>query len=170
MIAPAGSGVTWAADGSPTIRSRPSAALGSSRSRGCRSCCGSSARTVSSITSPLRWPPSPTQCTRRRRSISGGTFTNTGDAVAIVAGVDFGTQSVRLALVDSERGPLGCGIAEYPVLRARDDPDFATQSHDAHMKALAAATRLALTDAGVDGTQVRAMALDTTGSTVVPVG
>lgn len=90
--------------------------------------------------------------------------------MAIVAGVDFGTQSVRVALVDSERGPLGCGVAEYPVLRARDDPDFATQSHDAHMHALAAATRLALADAGVDGTQVRAIALDTTGSTVVPVG
>ena len=51
--------------------------------------------------------------------------THPGDSVAIVAGVDFGTQSVRVALVDSERGPLGGGIAEYEVHRRKDDPDFA---------------------------------------------
>jgi L-ribulokinase len=90
--------------------------------------------------------------------------------VAIVAGVDFGTQSVRVALVDSERGPLGCGIAAYDVHRRKADPDFATQSHDAHMAALAEATRRALRDTGVRADEVRAIALDTTGSTVVPVG
>jgi L-ribulokinase len=90
--------------------------------------------------------------------------------VAVVAGVDFGTQSVRVAIVDSERGPLGAGVAPFPVLRRRDDPDFATQSHDAHMAALVDATRLALVDAGVTGSEIRAIALDTTGSTVVPVG
>jgi L-ribulokinase len=90
--------------------------------------------------------------------------------VAIVAGVDFGTQSVRVALVDSERGPLGGGIAEYAVHRRKDNPDFATQSHDAHMSALADATRRALRETGVAGDEVRAIALDTTGSTVLPVG
>ena len=90
--------------------------------------------------------------------------------MAIVAGVDFGTQSVRVAIVDSERGPLGAGVSAFPVVRRRDDPDFATQSHDAHMAALVDATRLALADAGVAGSDVRAIALDTTGSTVVPVG
>lgn len=90
--------------------------------------------------------------------------------MAIVAGVDFGTQSVRVALVDSERGPLGCGIAEYEVHRRKDDPDFATQSHQAHMDALAEATRRALRETGVQGDEVLALALDTTGSTVVPVG
>lgn len=90
--------------------------------------------------------------------------------MSVVAGVDFGTQSVRVALVDSERGPLGCGIAEYEVKRRKDDPDFATQSHDAHMSALAKATRRALRETGMNGGEVRAIALDTTGSTVVPVG
>ena len=90
--------------------------------------------------------------------------------MAIVAGVDFGTQSVRVALVDSERGPLGWGVADYEVHRRKDDPDFATQSHDAHMAALAEATARALRDTGVQGAEVRAIALDTTGSTVVPVG
>jgi L-ribulokinase len=90
--------------------------------------------------------------------------------VAIVAGVDFGTQSVRVALVDSQHGALGCGIAEYEVQRRRDDPDFATQSHRAHMDALAEATKRALRETGVKGEEVLAIALDTTGSTVVPVG
>lgn len=89
--------------------------------------------------------------------------------MALVAGVDFGTQSVRVAIVDSERGPLGAGVVEYPVVRNRNDPDFATQSHDAHMNALVAATRTALKDAGVKGEDIRALALDTTGSTVIPV-
>jgi L-ribulokinase len=89
--------------------------------------------------------------------------------MTVVAGVDFGTQSVRVAIVDSARGVLGAGVAEYPVVRDRNDPDFATQSHDAHMQALAEATRLALHEAGVAGADVKAIALDTTGSTVIPV-
>ena len=90
--------------------------------------------------------------------------------MTIVAGVDFGTQSVRVSLVDSERGPIGSGVVEYPVVRQKSDPDFATQSHVAHMDALARACRLALKEAGVEGKQVKAIALDTTGSTVIPVG
>ncbi len=89
--------------------------------------------------------------------------------MAVVAGVDFGTQSVRVSIVDSARGPIGAGVAEYPVNRNRADPDFATQSHAAHMEALALATRLALAEAGVSGHDVLSIALDTTGSTVIPV-
>lgn len=89
--------------------------------------------------------------------------------MSIVAGVDFGTQSVRVAIVDSERGPIGAGVGEYPVIRDRRDPDFATQSHASHMEALALATKRAIADAKVDGRQIEAIALDTTGSTVVPV-
>jgi len=90
--------------------------------------------------------------------------------MTVVAGVDFGTQSVRVSIVDSERGQLGHGVSPYPVIRRRDDPDFATQSHAAHMDALVAAMRVALDQAQVPGKDVRALALDTTGSTVVPVG
>jgi L-ribulokinase len=71
--------------------------------------------------------------------------------------------------VDSERKTLGSAIAEYPLHRKREDPDFATQSHEDHMRALAAATREALKQAGVSGEAVEAIALDTTGSSVVPV-
>jgi L-ribulokinase len=59
----------------------------------------------------------------------------------IVAGVDFGTLSVRVSVVDSDRGLLASALAEYPLHRKREDPDFATQSHEDHMRALAQATR-----------------------------
>ncbi len=88
----------------------------------------------------------------------------------IVAGVDFGTLSVRVTLVDSVKGPIGTASAEYPLHRRRDDPNYATQSHADQMNALAAATRQALTATGVSGDQVAAIALDTTGSSVIPVG
>ena len=90
--------------------------------------------------------------------------------MAIVAGVDFGTQSVRVSLFDSKRGRLGSAVAEYPVIRKREDPDHATQRHADHMRALTEATRAALAAAGVAGDKVEAIALDTTGSTVIPLG
>ena len=90
--------------------------------------------------------------------------------MAIVAGVDFGTLNVRVSLVDSERGLLATALAEYPLHRKREDPEYATQSHDDHMRALAIATREALQKARVSGDQVQAMAVDTTGSSVIPVG
>lgn len=90
--------------------------------------------------------------------------------MAVVAGVDFGTLSVRVSLVDSEHGLLDSAIAEYPLHRQRTDPEYATQSHDDHMRALAEATRAALKKAGVPGERVAAIALDTTGPSVIPVG
>src|SRR5689334_10272713 len=89
--------------------------------------------------------------------------------MAIVAGVDFGTLSVRVSIVDSERGMLASAVAEYPLHRKREDPEYATQSHDDQMRALAEATRAAVKQAGVSGDQVAAIALDTTGSSVIPV-
>ena len=89
--------------------------------------------------------------------------------MAIVAGVDFGTLSVRVSLVHSTRGLIASAISEYPLHRKREDPDFATQSHDDHMRALAAATRQALKESGIAGDQIESIALDTTGSSVVPV-
>jgi L-ribulokinase len=90
--------------------------------------------------------------------------------MAIVAGVDFGTLSVRVSIVDSERGLLATALAEYPLHRKREDPEFATQSHDDQMRALAIVTREAVKKAGISGEQVQALAMDTTGSSVIPVG
>jgi L-ribulokinase len=89
--------------------------------------------------------------------------------MTIVAGVDFGTLSVRVSIIDSERGRLGTAVAQYPLHRKREDPDYATQSHADHMRALAEATRGAIQTAGIHGDQIAAIALDTTGSSVVPV-
>ncbi|HLY42757.1 MAG TPA: ribulokinase [Terracidiphilus sp.] len=90
--------------------------------------------------------------------------------MAVVAGVDFGTLSVRVTVVDSRRGPIGTASAPYPLHRRREDPDFATQSHGDQMAALSSATREALRVAGVDPRAVASIALDTTGSSVAPVG
>jgi len=89
--------------------------------------------------------------------------------MAVVAGVDFGTLNVRVSIVDSDRGLLGSATAEYPLFRQREDPEFATQSHADHMSALATATRSAVRQAGLDGKKIESIALDTTGSSVVPV-
>src|SRR5438270_692995 len=89
--------------------------------------------------------------------------------MAIVAGVDFGTLSVRVSLVDSHQGLISSAISEYPLQRKREDPDYATQSHDDHMAALAAATFQAIKEAGIPGDRIEAIALDTTGSSVIPV-
>jgi L-ribulokinase len=90
--------------------------------------------------------------------------------MAIVAGVDFGTLSVRVSIVDSERGLRATALAEYPLHRKREHPEYATQSHDDQMRALASATREAVQKSHISGDQVQALAVDTTGSSVVPVG
>ena len=72
----------------------------------------------------------------------------------VVAGVDFGTLSVRVTLLDSERGRLGTASAE---------------SHADQMGALVAAMRDVLQQSDAAGEAVEAIALDTTGSSVVPV-
>ena len=90
--------------------------------------------------------------------------------MTIVAGVDFGTLSVRVTLVDGGKGPIGTASASYPLHRRREDPNHATQAHADQMAALAAAMREVLKSTGVDGSAVAAIALDTTGSSVIPVG
>ncbi|HET6201066.1 MAG TPA: ribulokinase [Candidatus Acidoferrales bacterium] len=90
--------------------------------------------------------------------------------MAIVAGVDFGTLSVRVSIVDSEKGMLASAVAEYPLHRKREDPELATQSHEDHMRALVSATRDAVKQAGISGDTIESIALDTTGSSVIPVG
>src|ERR1700733_1460946 len=89
--------------------------------------------------------------------------------MSIVAGVDFGTLTVRVSVFDSERGRLGSGTADYPLHRTKADPNHATQSHADHMRALEAAMKAALLSAKVAGSAIEAIAIDTTGSSVVPV-
>ena len=90
--------------------------------------------------------------------------------MSIVAGVDFGTREVRVSIFDSDRGKLGSGTGAYPLHRRGNDPDHATQSHADHMTALVGAMRRAIATAGIDGRRIAALGIDTTGSTIVPVG
>lgn len=88
----------------------------------------------------------------------------------IVAGVDFGTLSVRVTLMDCDDGAtLGGAVASYPLKRSAADPLLGAQSHDDQMDALARAMREAVARAGIRGKAVAALACDTTGSSVVMV-
>ncbi|HEY2411015.1 MAG TPA: ribulokinase [Pirellulaceae bacterium] len=89
--------------------------------------------------------------------------------MTIVAGVDFGTQSVRFSIFDSDRGRLGSGVANYPVLRRADDANHASQRHVDHLTALESAAKQAIVAANIDARQIAALGIDTTGSTIVPV-
>src|SRR5277367_3921258 len=91
----------------------------------------------------------------------------TENRMAIVAGVDYGTLSVRVTLLDSTRGRLSTASAEYPLHRKREDPDYATQSHVDHMSALVRAMHQAIAEARIDGSAIEALAIDTTGSSVI---
>jgi L-ribulokinase len=89
--------------------------------------------------------------------------------MAVVAGVDFGTLSVRVTLVDSKKGPIGTASASYPLHRKREDPNYATQSHATRWRLGRGDARRAEDD-GRRWREVAAIALDTTGSSVIPVG
>ena len=89
--------------------------------------------------------------------------------MSVVAGVDFGTTSVRVSLVDSSRGGVGAGTAEYPVQRDSFDPNLATQDPHNHEVALERAFASALRAGELPGSAVTAVAIDTTGSTVIPL-
>ena len=90
--------------------------------------------------------------------------------MALVAGVDFGTLSVRVSIFDSRQEILGSGVAEYPLCRKKEDPDFATERHADHMRAFIEATARSLDSAGVRGDRIEAIAAATTGSSILPVG
>jgi L-ribulokinase len=89
--------------------------------------------------------------------------------MSAVAGVDFGTTSVRVSIVDTTKGRLGTGTADYPLERRADDPDYATQRHADHLRGLEQAMAKALASSGIPGSQIAALAVDTTGSSVVAI-
>src|SRR3569833_715735 len=89
--------------------------------------------------------------------------------MAVVAGVDFGTLSVRVTLVDSECGPVGTASASYPLHRRREDPDFATQSHADQMAALSVAMMDVLIGTGISGDREQTNTKNTTKTNEIPV-
>jgi L-ribulokinase len=89
--------------------------------------------------------------------------------MSIVAGVDFGTLSVRVSLFDKHTGRLGSGVANYSLHRSAQDHNLATQGHAEQMEALERAMHAALWTSHVNGDEVAALAVDATGSSVIPV-
>lgn len=90
--------------------------------------------------------------------------------MAIIAGADFGTLSVRVTIMDTGTGAtLASETAGYPLERSASEPLLARQSHADHMNALERAMRAALRSAGVSGQDIAAFAGDTTGSSVIVV-
>jgi L-ribulokinase len=89
--------------------------------------------------------------------------------LAIVVGVDFGTLSVRASVISTELGQLSTSVVPLKLTRSREDPGLATQSHSSHVAALASGIRRAVALAGVEMSKIAAIAVDTTGSSVVPV-
>ena len=87
----------------------------------------------------------------------------------IVAGIDFGTLSVRVSILHNEKGRLGSASSAYPLIRKKNDPDHASQRHEDHLAALVIAMKEAIAGAGIKGDEIVSLAIATTGSTVVPV-
>jgi len=86
----------------------------------------------------------------------------------IVAGVDFGTQSVRATLLDTKSGEvLGNEAQDYMVHRSGANPLIATQSYSEQMSSLQIALSRVLEKMGVQGTEIESLSCATTGSSVI---
>ena len=123
---------------------------------------------ASNTTLPPIFQPSPPPSTRPPRAISAGNVfprqRQRSLLMAIVAGVDFGTLSVRVSLVDSERGclsPPSRNILCIASTKIPNTPRNLTTITCAPSPLLLAKL---LKKAGISGDQVEAIALDTTGS------
>lgn len=87
--------------------------------------------------------------------------------MTFVAGIDFGTASVRVSIYELGRGLSGLCTSPIATRRDRSDPLLATQSHADHLKALESAFAGALAASRVPGLAIAALGVSTTGSTVV---
>jgi ribulokinase len=85
--------------------------------------------------------------------------------MAYVIGVDGGTESIRAQVFDLEGRSLGAHAAPYETRFPR--PAWAEQDPEAWWRAMGAAVRGAVADAGVAADRIEALACDTTSCTVV---
>ncbi|PAP75010.1 ribulokinase [Rubrivirga marina] len=98
---------------------------------------------------------------------------------AYALGLDYGTNSVRALVVDTQTGAeVGTGVFEYPsgqagILLDASDPNLARQNPQDYVDGLEGSVRAALEDAaGTEGfapDRVVGIGVDTTGSTPIPV-
>lgn len=90
-------------------------------------------------------------------------------------GLDYGTNSCRAVLLDLTSGTaVGDAVFNYPsgelgVLLDEQDPNIARQNPRDYVQGIEHTVRGALAAAGVEGSQVVGIGVDTTGSTPIPV-
>ena len=90
-------------------------------------------------------------------------------------GVDYGTNSVRALIVDTETGEeVGTSVWEYArgeagVWQRQGDPHLARQHPQDYVDGFFACVRGALAESGVDPASIVGIGVDTTGSTPIPV-
>jgi len=89
--------------------------------------------------------------------------------MAIVAGVDFGTLGLRVSIVDSERGLLDSAAVKYRCI-VNETIQSMRRSGMTITCVLWRARRARRSEGGYLGDQIVAIALDTTSSSVIPVG
>lgn len=95
--------------------------------------------------------------------------------VRVSLGFDYGTGSLRVLVVDLDRGTeLGAAVVDYPhgeggVISLASTPDLARQHPGDYGAALRLAVPRALQAAGVAARDVVGIGVDTTGSTPLPV-
>ena len=138
----------------------------------CRNCCTTSAKTALSITWRQISQPSPRPFMKRPVAISDGRCT--GTELRVRDGHRCGSRFRHLKRARLVRGQRAWapGIRDFRISsspQARRSRLRHPVARD-HMRALAEATRQAVQAAGITGEQVEAIALDTTGSSVIPVG
>ncbi|MEE8043079.1 MAG: FGGY-family carbohydrate kinase [Pseudomonadales bacterium] len=80
-------------------------------------------------------------------------------------GIDVGTGSARAGIFDASGGMRGMGVE--PIHNWRPQEDFVEQSSDEIWEACGRAVRVALTQAGLEGGQIRGIGFDATCSLVV---
>lgn len=84
-----------------------------------------------------------------------------------VLGIDYGTESCRVAIFDLEGHPVS--IAATPYVTTHPRPGWAEQSPDDWYLALQRSARQALSEAGITADQIAGISYDATTMTVVPM-
>ena len=82
-----------------------------------------------------------------------------------VMGIDYGTESCRVAIFDLVGNPVGFAATPYKTTHPR--PGWAEQSHDDWYLALQSSTRKVLAETGVNPAEIEGISYDATTMTVV---
>jgi sugar (pentulose or hexulose) kinase len=82
-----------------------------------------------------------------------------------LVGIDFGTESVRVGIFDSEKAPVIFRGVEYETRHPR--PGWAEQDPDEWSSCLVVSSREAVEESGLSLEEIAGISVDATGSTVL---